>query len=65
MAHAFSPSAREAEAGGSLSLRPTWFTEQGPGQRGYTEKPTSKTQNNSNKLNQNKTKTGLGHPCSR
>lgn len=65
MVHAFSPSAREAEAGVSLSLRPTWFTEQGPGQQGYTEKPTSKTQNNSNKLNQNKTKTGLGHPCSR
>jgi hypothetical protein len=32
VAHAFNPSTQEAEAGGSLSLRPAWFTEQVPGQ---------------------------------
>ena len=32
VAHAFNPSTWEAEADGSLSLRPAWSTEQVPGQ---------------------------------
>jgi hypothetical protein len=32
VAHAFSASTQEAEAGGSLSLRPVWSTEQVSGQ---------------------------------
>jgi hypothetical protein len=32
--HAFDPSTREAEAGGSLSSRPAWSTEWVPGQPG-------------------------------
>ena len=32
MAHAFNPSTCKAEASRSLSSRPTWSTEQGPGQ---------------------------------
>ena len=32
MVHAFNPNTQEAEAGGSLSLRPDWSTEQVPGQ---------------------------------
>ena len=44
MAHAFNPSTREAEAGGSLSLRPAWATEQVPGQPGlHTETLSQKT----------------------
>ena len=34
VAHAFNPSTQEAEAGGSLSSRPAWSTEQVPGQSG-------------------------------
>jgi hypothetical protein len=34
VAHSFSPSTREAEAGGFLSLRPTWSTKWVPGQPG-------------------------------
>jgi hypothetical protein len=34
VAHAFNPSTWEAEAGGFLSLRPAWSTEQVPGQPG-------------------------------
>jgi hypothetical protein len=37
VAHAFNPSIREAEAGGSLSSRPTWSTNFQDSQ-GYTEK---------------------------
>ena len=32
VAHAFNPSTREAETGGSLSSRPAWSTERVPGQ---------------------------------
>jgi hypothetical protein len=47
VAHAFNPSTREAEAGGSLSSRPAWSTEWVPGQpgthRGTTQRnPVSK-----------------------
>ena len=38
VAHTFDPSTWEAEAGQSLSSRPTWFTEFRDSQ-GYTEKP--------------------------
>ena len=34
VAHTFSPGTQEAEAGGSLSLRPIWSIEQVPGQSG-------------------------------
>jgi hypothetical protein len=34
VAHAFNPSSWEAEAGGFLSSRPAWSTEQVPGQAG-------------------------------
>jgi hypothetical protein len=37
VAHTFDPSSWEAEAGGSLSLRPAWSTKQVLGQTGYTE----------------------------
>ena len=47
MAHHFNPSIQEAEAGGSLSLRPALSTEQVPGQaRSYTEKPCLKKTKN-------------------
>jgi hypothetical protein len=39
VAHAFSSSTQEAEAGGFLSSRPAWSTKWVPGQQGYTEKP--------------------------
>jgi hypothetical protein len=39
VAHVFSPSTWEAEAGRFLSSRPAWSTEWVPGQQGYTEKP--------------------------
>jgi hypothetical protein len=34
VAHTFNPSTQEAEAAGSLSSKPTWSTEQVPGQPG-------------------------------
>lgn len=34
VAHTFNASIQEAEAGGSLRLRPTWSREQVPGQQG-------------------------------
>jgi hypothetical protein len=37
--HAFNPSTQEAEAGGSLSLKPVWSTEEVQDSQGYTEKP--------------------------
>jgi hypothetical protein len=39
--HAFNPSTREAEAGGFLSLRPTWSTKGVPGQPGLYRKTLS------------------------
>ena len=36
VAHAFNPSTWEAEAGGSLSLRPAWSTELVPDQPGLS-----------------------------
>jgi hypothetical protein len=38
VANTFNPSTQEAEAGGSLSLRPAWSTEQVPGQPGLFQK---------------------------
>ena len=34
VAHTFNPSTQEAQAGGSLNLRPVWSTQQVPGQPG-------------------------------
>ena len=45
MAHAFSPSTWEAEAGGSLSLRPTWSTELIPGQSEFSNETLSQKPN--------------------
>ena len=43
VAHTFNPSTGEAEAGGSLSSRPAWSTEQVPGQPGlHRGNPVSK-----------------------
>jgi hypothetical protein len=42
VAHAFNPSTREAEAGGSLSSRPAWSTEGVPGQPGLYRETLSK-----------------------
>jgi hypothetical protein len=39
VAHAFNPSTREAEAGGFLSSRPAWSTNEFQDSQGYTEKP--------------------------
>jgi hypothetical protein len=38
VAHAFNPSTWEAEAGGFLSSRPAWSTEQVPGQPRATQR---------------------------
>jgi hypothetical protein len=47
LVHSFNPSTMEAEAGGSLNLRPFWSTQGVPGQPG-THRKTSiqKTKNN-------------------
>jgi hypothetical protein len=34
LVHIFNPSTQESEAGGTLSSKPAWFTEQVPGQPG-------------------------------
>jgi hypothetical protein len=39
VAHAFNPSTREAEAGGFLSSRPAWSTNEFQDSQGNTEKP--------------------------
>jgi hypothetical protein len=62
VAHAFNPSTWEAEAGGFLSSRPAWSTEQVPGQPGlHRETLSRKTKTNqTNKQTKNrkqKTKT--------
>ena len=44
-AHAFNPSTWEAEAGRSLSLKPTWSIEQVPGQPGLHREILSQKQN--------------------
>ena len=41
--HAFNPSPWEAEAGRSLSLRPTWYTERVPGQQELHRETPSQT----------------------
>jgi hypothetical protein len=50
VAHAFNPSTWEAEAGGFLSSRPAWSTEQVPGQPGLhretLSRKTKKTKQN-------------------
>jgi hypothetical protein len=58
--HAFNPSTREAEAGGSLQvLRPSWSTERVPGQPGLSQRnPISKkTKKQKKQSKQIKTKT--------
>jgi hypothetical protein len=52
VAHAFNPSTREAEAGGSLSSRPAWSTEFQDSQ-GYTEKPCLEKQKQTKKKSVN------------
>jgi len=48
--HAFNPSPRKAEAGGSLSSRPAWSTERVPGQPGlHRESLSGKTKQNKTK----------------
>jgi len=51
VAHTFDPSIWEAEAGGSLTLRPLWFTDQVSGERNLVSKQTSKQNNNKNNNN--------------
>ena len=46
VAHTFNPSTLEAEAGGSLSLRPAWSTEWVPGQPGIHRRTLSQKQTN-------------------
>jgi hypothetical protein len=53
VAHAFNPSTWEAEAGGFLSSRPAWSTEQVPGQPGLHRETLSRK---TKKTKQNKTK---------
>jgi hypothetical protein len=51
VAHAFNPSTSEAEAGGFLSSRPAWSTEEVPEQPGlYRETLSRKTQTNTKKM---------------
>jgi hypothetical protein len=56
MAHAFIPSTWEAEAGGFLSSRPAWSTEQVPGHPGLHRETLSQNKTKQNKTKQNKTK---------
>jgi hypothetical protein len=44
VAHAFNPSTWEAEAGGFLSARPAWSTNEFQDSQGYTERPCLKQQ---------------------
>ena len=64
VAHAFNPSTWEAEADGSLSLRPAWSTEFQVSQ-GYTEKSclVNKTKQKNQKIKQayNKNSEDIGH----
>jgi hypothetical protein len=51
MVHAFNPSTREAEAGGSLSSKPAWSTKWVPGQPGlYRETLSQKTKKKKKKV---------------
>jgi hypothetical protein len=52
VAHALNPRTKEAEAGRSLSLRPSSLQSEFPNNQGYTEKPVS----NEQKQQSNKTK---------
>jgi hypothetical protein len=54
--HAFNPSTQEAEAGGFLSSRPAWSTEQVPGQPGLHRETLSQKQQQQQQQKQNKTK---------
>ena len=59
VAHAFSPSTREAEAGGFLSRGQSGLQSEFQDNQGYTEKPCLETKQNKtkqNKTKQNKTK---------
>jgi hypothetical protein len=49
VAHAFNPSTWKAEAGGFLSLRPAWSTEQVLGQPGLHRETLSQKQTNKQK----------------
>jgi hypothetical protein len=56
VAHAFNPSTWEAEAGGFLSSRPTWFTKWVPGQPGIHRETLSRKTKNQTKPNKTKQK---------
>ena len=47
--HAFNPKTQKAEAGGSLSLKPAWFTEGVPGQPGLHRETLSQKKNKKQK----------------
>jgi hypothetical protein len=49
VAYAFNPSTREAEAGGFLSSKPAWSTEQVSGQPGLHRETLSQKQKQTNK----------------
>ena len=48
MVHAFNSTAQEAEAGGSLNVRPAWSVEPVPGQSGLHRETLSQKQTNTN-----------------
>ena len=63
--HRVNPSTLEAEAGGSLCLRPVWSTERVPGQPGLhreTLSPENKQTNKQNNQPYKQTKHGLKTP---
>jgi hypothetical protein len=49
VAHTFNHTTQEAEAGGSLSSRPAWYTNQAPGQPGLHRKTLSSKTKQTNK----------------
>ena len=52
VAHSFNHSTWEAEAGGSLRLRPAWSTKRVPGQRGLHRETLSQKKQKTNKQQQ-------------
>jgi hypothetical protein len=55
--HSFNPSTQEAEAGGSLSLKPAWFKECIPGQPGLQKETVLKNKNKKKEGKKEVTKT--------